>query len=129
MAGYSIARTALLSNLSCSEKRYQREFSKIFLTYLGSKKPTNKQIKEMQNLLSNVCIIRPLTLDKRLSNREKQCLQLAMLGKTIYEIAEIMCITIHTVNCYKRNIFKKLDCKNMNQAITQAIYFGILTSS
>ena len=115
-----------LDKLSIKEENYQKEFSELYLAHLGNTKPSTKQIVEMQLLLENICFLRPLNLNNRLSPREKQCLRLTSFGKTLHESATIMQISSHTVNRYKRNILKKLSSKNMSQAIAKAIYHGLL---
>lgn len=68
----------------------------------------------------------PLNPNGSLTHREIQCLFLAAQGKTNKKIASKMQISIHTINMHKRNIFRKLNCNNMNQSIAKAIYSGLL---
>ena len=77
MVTRSIDQLAPLDKLSNKEENYQKEFSSLYLAHLGNSKPSKKQILEMQTLLGNVCLFRPLNLSKRLRSREKQCLRLA----------------------------------------------------
>lgn len=129
MITQTLNQLSFLDKLSNEEENYQKQFSSLYLAYLGNSKPSKKQILEMQTLLGNVCFFRPLILSKRLSAREKQCLRLTSFGKTLNEIAKIMQISSHTVNQYKRNILKKLSSKNMSQAIAKAIFHGLLVLS
>jgi len=42
-----------------------------------------------------------------LTNREKEVLRLAIEGKTNKEIADILCITFHTVKAHLGHIYEK----------------------
>lgn len=129
MVNRTINQLALQDKFSKEETNYKKEFSMLYLTHLGNNKPSKRQMLEMEILLGNVCLFRPLNLSNHLSLREKQCLRLASFGKKLHEIAKIMQIYSHTVNRYKRNILKKLSSKNMSQAIAKGIYYGLLGAS
>lgn len=51
-----------------------------------------------------------------LSRRERQTLMLINLGLTSHEIAERLCISIHTVNRHRLEILSKLQVKNSHEA-------------
>ena len=96
-----------------------------FLTSgLGIEKPTLKQIEEMQSILFNTWLKRRIKLDERLTNREKLCLFFASHGKTYREIAEVLGIRPGTVKTYEKEVLRKLNCKNMKQAISAGIRYG-----
>lgn len=52
-------------------------------------------------------------LGKPLTNREKIVLRLIMDGKTSREIADLLNVTIRTIEFHRRNIFKKFDVHNI----------------
>jgi DNA-binding NarL/FixJ family response regulator len=59
-----------------------------------------------------------------LTAREKEVLKFIAEGKTSREIADILSITILTVNVHRRNIMKKLNVKRMADLVKYAIQFG-----
>jgi DNA-binding CsgD family transcriptional regulator len=61
----------------------------------------------------------------KLSNRETEVFGLFVNGKTYVEIAEILCISPHTVIKHKKNIFRKTGTKNIKQLICLAYETGI----
>jgi len=52
-------------------------------------------------------------LGKPLTNRENIVLRLIMDGKTSREIADLLNVTIRTIEFHRRNIFKKFDVHNI----------------
>lgn len=51
-----------------------------------------------------------------LTPREQKILQLIIQGYENHEIAEILCVTTHTVKFYASSIIKKLKAKNRTHA-------------
>ncbi|MFP9117690.1 LuxR C-terminal-related transcriptional regulator [Flavobacterium sp. RNTU_13] len=47
------------------------------------------------------------------SKREKQVLRLVLNRKSTSEIAELLCISVHTVNSHRKNIFSKSGCTSL----------------
>lgn len=58
-----------------------------------------------------------------LSNEEVDMLRLTMQGFTIEKICNIMHKSADTIKFYRRNIFKKLNVKNIGEAIAHAITY------
>lgn len=56
-----------------------------------------------------------------LSDAEKSMLTLSIQGYTINEIADRMCLSIDTIKGYRRQIFEKLEVKNISEAIVAAV--------
>lgn len=61
-----------------------------------------------------------------LSDREKEILRLIREGKPSKQIADILGISIHTVNRHRQNIIAKLSVGNIVEAITAAVAMNIL---
>ena len=61
-----------------------------------------------------------------LSNREIEIIQLLSEGNTGAEIAKQLFISSNTVRTHRKNIRKKLDCKNTIQVIIKAIRLGLI---
>jgi len=61
-----------------------------------------------------------------LSDREKQCLQLAAQGRTSHEIAQMLAISERTIQFHFDGIRSKLDATNRQQAIAKAIAAGVI---
>lgn len=59
-----------------------------------------------------------------LTTTEKEIIQLIILGKTAKEIAELRCLSYHTVNTHRKNIFRKLEINSVQELIKYAIKVG-----
>jgi len=59
-----------------------------------------------------------------LTKREALVLQLLSEGKSSREIAELLFISIHTVNCHRSNIKRKLNLKKVADLIKYALHKG-----
>ena len=64
-----------------------------------------------------------------LSHREKECLQWAAAGKTIWETSRILKISERAVRLYLDIARHKLECLNKTQAVAKAVALGIVESS
>lgn len=63
----------------------------------------------------------------KLTEREMECLNWTVAGKTSREMADILSISEATVVFHMKNVIIKLNVKNRSQAIAQAILFGIVS--
>ena len=59
-----------------------------------------------------------------LTPRELQCLSLIAQGLNIKKIAEQLFLSSETVNTHTKSIRKKLECKNITEAVTKAFIYG-----
>lgn len=59
-----------------------------------------------------------------LSNREFQIMCMIGSGKTVTEIADMLCISVKTVSTYKARIFNKMNFKNNSELINFCIREG-----
>lgn len=55
-----------------------------------------------------------------LSDAEKSVIRLSIQGLTMNEIADKMCLSLDTIKKYRRQIFEKLDVRNISEAIISA---------
>jgi two-component system response regulator NreC len=62
-----------------------------------------------------------------LSTREKEILQLLASGKTNREIAELLFISVATVETHRNNIFQKLHLHNLAELILYAVRKGLIS--
>lgn len=67
--------------------------------------------------------------DSGLSQRERDCLMWAAVGKTTSEIAEILPISERTVIFHLANARQKLGAANSRQAISKAVSLGIIAAT
>ena len=65
-------------------------------------------------------------LEARLTNREKQILELMVSGKTISRVAETLDVSRNTVNHHAKSIYKKLNVHNRSELARKAAEAGIL---
>lgn len=62
-----------------------------------------------------------------LSKRERECLRLAMLGKTSHEIGKILSLSEHTVSQYMNSAARKVNAVNRTHAVAVAAQLGYLS--
>lgn len=62
-----------------------------------------------------------------LSTREKEILQLLASGKTNREIADLLFISVATVETHRNNIFQKLHLHNLAELILYAVRKGLIS--
>jgi DNA-binding NarL/FixJ family response regulator len=60
-------------------------------------------------------------LHERLSDREFRVLQLIGSGKSVSEIAEILFLSVHTVNTYRKRIMEKMEMHSTAELIHYAV--------
>ena len=65
-------------------------------------------------------------LEQGISNREKDILQLLVVGLTSSEVAAKLFISEHTVKTHRKNMMAKCDVKNMTELIVKCIREGII---
>ena len=71
-----------------------------------------------------------IEFDINLSNRETEILSLlANKGTTNKEIAELLCISEHTVKTHLASIIRKMNVSNRQQAAAKAREIGIVSNS
>ncbi len=74
----------------------------------------------------NVAINAPVLLpDKELfSKREKEVLQYVLTGKSTPEIAEILNLSIHTINSHRKSILSKSKCSSLAELGSKSVIEG-----
>jgi LuxR family maltose regulon positive regulatory protein len=68
-----------------------------------------------------------VNLVERLSEREREVLQLIAEGLTNEEVAARLYLSLHTVKVHARNIYAKLDVTSRTQAVARGRALGILS--
>lgn len=96
---------------------------KLALGFLHRAGPVAEPIAEpMPKILGE-----PLSSVKKITRREKQCLQWIANGKTSKEIATLLAIAETTVNFHLRNAFTKLNASNRVHLVAKAVALGIVS--
>lgn len=90
----------------------------IAMTYGKKREPETNSIKKQEST--------PQTL---LSEREKEVLKLVVKGKSAQEMADELFLSIHTVYTHRKNILKKLSCKNATELLNYAMSKGLIESN
>ncbi len=62
----------------------------------------------------------------KISQRESQILDLISLGYTDKDIARCLCISPYTANDHRKNLIRKLECKNACALVRRALELEIL---
>lgn len=94
--------------------------------------PEQSPSADISPRIVNCCTgeIHPLTLGERrhqvLSEREKEILRLIREGKSSKQIADVLCISHHTVNRHRQNILEKLSVGNSHEAVLAAMAMRLL---
>jgi len=61
-----------------------------------------------------------------LSFREREVLKLLVLGHSMSEIAEILCLSVKTIDTYKTRLMEKLNISKRSQLVEYALKYGLL---
>ena len=101
-------------------------FSRDVLEFLGNLRPTQEQIFFVEKFLHTHSVMINKNISTALTPREKACLLLAAYGNSTDEISVILKIKPTTVCTYRKEILRKLDCKNMAHAVFSGIHAGRL---
>lgn len=80
----------------------------------------------VQNLLLNSTLKQKEEEKIPLSPTERLVLKEIAMGKTTKEIAADRCLSFHTINTHRKNIFRKLEVNNVHEAIRYAVRAGIV---
>lgn len=117
----------LVQNKAIRGVFFQNDPARVFLK--GIKAILNGELWLTRQILSK-CLLSPKTPFKgalnnniMLSSREKEILRCVATGASNKEIAEKMCISLHTVKTHLYNIFKKLNVPNRLQATLWAFAY------
>lgn len=80
----------------------------------GQENPSRPSAEEIRDHFGN------------LSEREKEILKLVVKGKTAQEMADELFLSIHTIYTHRKNILKKLSCKNATELLNYAMSKGFM---
>lgn len=62
-----------------------------------------------------------------LSERETEVLEAIGHGCTTHEIANRLCLSVNTIETHRRNLFAKLDVRNVAELVVKAIRLGLVS--
>jgi len=91
------------------------------VSFISSKRPSyyavgaGTEFKLLENNCANV-----------LTSREKEIIRKLAEGKNFNEIAAVLYLSPHTINTHKRNILKKVGCKNTTELVARCIREGVI---
>ena len=83
----------------------------------------------IKNLLSDKKTLHEQKEHPILTSTEREVLKAIALGKTTKEIAAERFSSIHTITTHRKNIFRKLEINNINEATRYALRAGIIDSA
>lgn len=61
-----------------------------------------------------------------LNENEREMLQLSSQGLTANRVAKMICKSIDTISYYRASVFQKLNVRNISEAITFAMHYGMI---
>lgn len=76
-----------------------------------------KYAQTMSKLLNSSVLIQSIYNDHKISEREKEIIQLILNGKGNNEIKELLFISYHTVKNHLSNIYRKLNVRNRHELV------------
>lgn len=83
--------------------------------------------KQLEKILEeNLFIRKNLAKVNSLTSREKEIIKLLSQGYNSNQIAEKLCISLHTVNTHRKNLWQKLEIKSYAELLKFAQQFGFL---
>jgi DNA-binding CsgD family transcriptional regulator len=94
------------------------------LKKLGIKTPQVNQIILVKSLFLRTATIQELTFDNQLTSREVACLLLAAKGQTSAQTADVLGLSVPSVETYRTRIKRKLKAANLVQALFEGIRLG-----
>lgn len=103
---YDVIATAILNTVE-GKKFYCSEVIQIIMDGYNRK----KDISHKSSLLTTT---------------ELELVQLLAQGKTAKEIADLRCLSHHTINTHRKNIFRKLELNNIQELIKFALKNGLV---
>ena len=83
--------------------------------------------KELTEEIIEICRGNGKPAGERLTNREREVLKLIAEGKSNKEIADLLFISVHTVQNHRASIMKKLNLKKIADVIRYAIRKGYVS--
>jgi len=98
-----------INNILKGENYYSKDVYETIIAHIAHTKPKQR-----------------LTLDKDLSDREKEVLQLIVQEHSNQEIADKLFISIRTAESHKRNLLEKTGCKNIAGLVMYAVERDLL---
>ena len=64
--------------------------------------------------------------ETNVSNREKEILKLVSQGQSNKMIADVLCISIRTVETHRLNLLRKLDVNNAAEMVKKGLEIGLI---
>jgi len=79
--------------------------------------------------LSEIALSKKMFTSPKLSERENELLQLIAKNYSQTEIAGSMHISLETLRSHRKNLYRKLQASDKNEALKNAFYLGVISSS
>jgi len=79
--------------------------------------------------LSEIALSKKMFTSPKLSERENELLQLIAKNYSQTEIAVSMHISLETLRSHRKNLYRKLQASDKNEALKNAFYLGVISSS
>jgi DNA-binding CsgD family transcriptional regulator len=99
----------------------------LFLTVSATPKELGKLTSKLDKIIEEEYFVyQNFPLYKKLTSREKEILSLMAKGATSPQIGDLLFISRQTVSTHRKNIFRKLDCKNLYEIIRFAQAFDLI---
>ena len=111
----------LQQQLSSGEKKASLFSQVAYIQHEHGKQRTNTTSLQTASVLGEHVLI------EALSAREQEVLEVLARGASNREIARVLMIALNTVKRHVKAILEKLGVSNRTQAVTRALYLGLLT--
>lgn len=103
---------------------YKQQLTKELLKQLGNSNPNIRHTAFAERLLLRAAVNRQLTFNTQLTDGEVCCLYWAAQGYSTRDTARIMGTKHSTIESYRKEIKRKLNCNTIAQAVYEGICFG-----
>ncbi len=97
--------------------------------YATLTKPWREKRRSMKNALRKDDQALEETTAHRLTNRQGQILNLVSIGHTNREIANLLKISVRTVEVHRFQLMRRLNVRNVAQLLRRALQLGFLSSA
>ena len=116
-----------VKNLGANAYLLKDVANEILLETMLLVKPTSFILQEGLKPVSEAIFKESFSSAVKLTMREKEIVQLIVKGKTTLEIAEVLCVSANTVETHRRNLYRKLDVKNLTELINFAHTYDLMS--
>lgn len=116
-----------VKNLGANAYLLKDVSNSVLLKTMQSITPNKFVLQEGLNNPENSVFKESFSATLKLTMREKEIVQLIVKGKTTTEIANVLNISSNTIETHRRNLYRKLEVKNLTELINFAHTYDLMS--